>query len=543
VGRTSFAFIALLVAGVVAVGGAAGAPDQMPKRGGTVVVAQVPPEPSCLNSFNERCRPGTSQITLLRIVSRVLESPFDVAPDFTWRPRLVSRVDFTRTSPFTLTYHIRPKARWSDGTPITAGDFVFTHEAILKHGHPDVLNHSEVRSVRAVDAKTVEVVLRSRFAGWRGLFGSILPRHALRGENLVDVWRDRIENPKTGAAIGSGPFLVERWERGKQITLRRNSQYWGPHVSYLDRITLRFAVAGGTLVSGFRSGEFQVAAGFPPNFLPDLKRESSLRTFAFPGSGWEHFEIRVGPGGHPALRSKLVRRALAFGIDRGPIVRATLGDIDPRARQRDSLTYPTPSRFYRPNWSAYRYRPSEARRLFELAGCRRGQDDIYVCSGQRLSLRFTAPVIPGSYRPRVIELVQAQLRRVGVEVIPVFATSVALFGQVFPSGAFDIALFAWNAGPDPSLKTIFGCGGSQNWTGYCQRLVSADLDQAERIFDADQQARVLNRVDVQLAKDVPAIPLFEQPQWAAVRSTIRGFAPNALDPLVNAETWWIAESR
>ncbi len=346
-------------------------------------------------------------------------------------------------------------------------------------------------------------------------------------------------NPRTGAPIGSGPFLVERWERGKQITLRRNARYWGPHVSYLDRITLRSEVAGGTLVSGFRSGEFQVATGFPPNFFPDLKRESSIRTFAVPSPGWEHFEIRVEPPGHPALRSKLVRRALAFGIDRGPIARAILGDIDPRARQRDSLTYPTPSRFYRPNWSAYRYRPAEARRLLELAGCRRGQDDIYVCAGQRLSLRFTAPVIPGGSRPRVIELAQAQLRRVGVEVIPVFAPPPVIFEQVLPSGAFDVALFAWTAGPDPSLKTIFGCGGSQNYTGYCQRLVSADLDQVERIFDADQQARVLNRVDVQLAKDVPAIPLFEQPQWAAVGSTIRGFAPNAIDPLVNAENWWL----
>ena len=322
-----------------------------------MVFAQVPPEPACLNPFDVRCRPGTAQITLARVTARVLEAPFDIAPDFTWRARLVSSVNFTKRPPFTLTYHIRPEAHWSDGTSITAGDFVFTHRVILKHGQPDDLNRTEVRSVHALDAKTVKVVLRERFAGWRGLFGSILPRHALRGEDLTSVWRDRIENPKTGSAIGSGPFLVERWERGKQITLRRNSRYWGPHVSYLDRVTLRFAVAGGELVSGLRNGAFQVAAGIPPSFFPDLKRESGLRTFAFPGSGWEHFEFRVGPGGHPALRSKLVRRALAFGMDRGPIARAVFGDIDPRVRQRDSLTYPTPSRFYRPNWSAYRYRP------------------------------------------------------------------------------------------------------------------------------------------------------------------------------------------
>lgn len=217
------------------------------------------------------------------------------------------------------------------------------------------------------------------------------------------------------------------------------------------------------------------------------------------------------------------------------------GDIDPRARQRDSLTYPTPSRFYRSNWSGYRYRPAEARRLLELAGCRRGADDIYLCSGQRLSLRFVAPVIPGGYRPRVIEIVQAQLRPVGVEVIPVFAPPPVIVDQILPSGEFDVALFAWNAGPDVSLKTIFGCGGSQNYTGYCQRLVSADPDQADRIFDSNRQARVLNRADVQMARDVPAIPLFEQPQWAAVRSTVRNFTPNSLDPLVNAENWWLAE--
>jgi ABC-type transport system substrate-binding protein len=535
----ALALAAAIAASLLAVSGAGGAQAQAPRVGGTVVFAQVPPEPACLNPFDVRCRPGTAQITLARIAARVLEAPFDIAPDFTWRARLVSGVTFTKRPPFTLTYHIRPEARWSDGTPITAADFLFTHQAILKHGQPDDLNRTEVRSVRALDAKTVRVVLRTRFAGWRGLFGNILPRHALRGEDLPRVWSDRIENPRTGAAIGSGAFLIERWERGKQITLRRNPKYWGPHAAYLDRVVLRFAVNGSALVDGFRSGEFAVAAGFPPSFFPAVKREPGLRTFAFPGSGWDHFEIRIGPGGHPALKSKLVRRALAFGIDRRPLVRAMFGDIDPQARQRDSVVYPTPSRYYRSNWSMYRYRPAEAHRLLELAGCRRGADSIYVCAGERLSLRFAAPVIPGGYRPRVVELVQAQLRRIGVEVVQVFAPPPVIFDQILPSGVFDVALFAWNAGPDPSLKTIFGCGGPQNYTGYCQRIVTADLDQADRIFDAAQQARVLNRADVQMAKDVPASPLFEQPQWAAVRSTVRNFTPNSLDPLVNAENWWL----
>ena len=63
----------------------------------------------------------------------------------------------------------------------------------------------------------------------------MLPEHALRGEDLETVWRDRMVNPKTGRPIGSGPFLVDDWDRGKRLTLVRNRNYWGPHLSHLDR--------------------------------------------------------------------------------------------------------------------------------------------------------------------------------------------------------------------------------------------------------------------------------------------------------------------
>ena len=534
------AVIAAIAVSLLAVSGAGGAAaQQTPKRGGTVVVASTPPEPACLNPFDMRCVPGTSQISALRIYNRVLESPFDVTPDFTWRPRLVSSVDYSTKPPFTLTYRIRPEARWSDGVPVTAADFVFTHRALLKHGREDDLNRTEVRSVRAIDHKTVRVVLRSRLAEWRALFGPILPAHALRGENLLTMWRDGIVNPKTGAAIGTGAFLTGPWRRGKEIVLRRNPRFWGPHFAYIDTVVLRFGVDGGTLDDGFRRGDIDVAAGFPPSFYPELVGQKGLRTPAIAGTGMEHFALRIGAGGHPALRIKLVRRALAFGVDRRALARAALGPIYPEAPQRDSIVLPTPSRFYRANWGIYSFRPTEARRLLELAGCRRGADGIYSCEGQRLSLRFVAPVIPGSFRPRIVELAQAQLRQAGVEVVPVFAPPPVVFGQILPGGSFDVALFSWGYGPDHAWKSVFGCGGNQNWMGYCQRLVTADLDQGERILDARRQAVVLNRADAQMARDVPAIPLYEQPQWAAVRSTLRNFAPTAFDPLVNAENWWL----
>ena len=86
---------------------------------------------------------------------------------------------------------------------------------------------------------------------------------------------------------------------------------------------------------------------------------------------------------------------------------------------------------------------------------------------------------------------------------------------------------------------MYGCGGIQNYGGYCQRLVTRDLDQADRILDEGDQARVLNRADAQIARDVPVIPLHQVPFPAAVRSTVRGFVLSPFNPLWGAENWWL----
>jgi hypothetical protein len=91
------------------------------------------------------------------------------------------------------------------------------------------------------------------------------------------------------------------------------------------------------------------------------------------------------------------------------------------------------------------------------------------------------------------------------------------------------------------MSTVLRCGGRQNWTGYCQRLVDRDLDEAGRVLDADLHARVLHRLDARVALDVPLIPLFHRPLIGAARATIRGYAPSGtLDPLAGVENWWLA---
>lgn len=545
--RPLLVLAAVLVGVAVAGAPASGVPAQTPKRGGTLVFAGLQLEPACLNLLSERCIPGTSWISLERVYNLVLESPYDVGSGTDSRPRLVSGHEYSKTPPFTLTYHIRPEVRWSDGVPVTARDFVFTHRARLKYIPPEYedVHRTKVRSIRAVNAKTVQVVLRSRIAGLHEqLFPEVLPEHALRGHDLASVWTTRIDNPRTGKPIGSGPFLVERWERGKQLVLRRNPNYWGPHAAYLDRLVFRFDLDVDGLLASFRRGEIHVA-WWPPD-PSGFRRERGASFVTTRGAGWEHLSIREGPEGHPALREKRVRRALAYGIDRTAIVRTIFGDVDARIKPVDSMVYLAQSRRYRPNWNAYRLRRVESRRLLEQAGCRRGSDEIYVCAGQRLSLAvatFFSRGGAGSIRSRAVELLQAHLRRVGIEVRPIFVPSAAWFDGYLVNGEWDLALFSWLWAPGSEAELAhsrFACGGVSSVTGYCQRLVTRDLDQARRILDQTRQARVLNRADAQMAKDVPVIPLWQSPIWAALSPTVRGFALSPLPyQLLDAENWWL----
>jgi ABC-type transport system substrate-binding protein len=534
--RSSLALAAAVVSGIAAVAPAAGAPDQTPEPGGIVVVGvPAPTEPACFNLLVEDCgiQPG--------FVRQVLEGAFEVGPDLSYRLDLVSDVTYTK-KPFTLTYHIRPEARWSDGVEVMARDFVFTWRTYSKLKLTDF--PPAIRSVHPLDPKTVRVDFRSPYAGWRDLFGVVLPRHALAGENPRTIWRDGIDNPKTGDPIGSGPFLLGPVDRGRQFTLVRNPRYWGPHRAYLDSLVFRF------LAPPFSKSGIEAMTGGTVNALIGVSLDQKLTAFCresgvkcSPGfsTTWDQVAFRQGPGGDDALEHRSVRQAIAYGIDRDALVRQLypeLHDLHPV----QSFIFLPGKRFYEPHLKIYSYRPGKARRLLEDAGCRRGTDGIYICFGKRLSLRlFTTPGL--EVRERTTELVQAQLRRAGVEVRTLFVARPEFFGQVLPKGDYDLALYQNGISPDPGAGVdIWRCRGKYNVTGYCDPLVTQMFVQSQLIVDVEQRARALNRVDRQMARDVPALPLFQDASTTVVKGIrLRGFVFNGTSEggIWNSEDWWI----
>ena len=538
------ALAAALAVSLLAVSSAGGSGAQTPKRGGTLVIGtQTQGEPPCLNVFL-RCN-------VPWLVEQVLPGAFKIWPDGTMRPNLVSDAEIVRKQPVTIVYRIRQEARWSDGVPVTARDFEFTHQVRLEHPRVNEW-HLNVRRVRAVGAKTVEVVLRSRWADWRLLFDHVLPRHVAAGQEFESLWRDGIDNPRTRRPIGSGPFLLAGWQRGRQLTLVRNPRYWGPHPAYLDRVEFRFFPPQ-DLADLLRRGEIDMIDTASPVVQAQAlelhrQRAPGIRIDSTLGGSWEQFAIRQGPLGHPALRKRLVRQAIAYGIDRAVIAREA-GALDlasaAASRPLDSVVSLAQSPYHERNWSAYRHRPARARQLLERAGCRRGADGIYVCDGNRLSLRF-ATTAGVQRREHTVRLAQAQLRKVGIEVVPVFGPSSAVLGPAdsfLVRGDFDVLLHAWFTGSSTQGPVdIFGCQQPRNHTGYCDRLVTRDLVNASQTLDDARRVGLLNRVDVRLARAVPAIPLFQTTFLDARKTSVRGVVPNGFGSFFwDSENWWLAE--
>lgn len=515
---------------LLAVSGAGGTSAQTPKQGGTIAV-QGGEEPACLNPLVAACVNSSA----LGEVEKVLEPAYDVDGQFTFRPRLVSGVTVSHRPPFTLTYHIRREARWSDGVPVTAGDFVFTHAADLARASSlpaewrGLLKH--IRQVTATGAKTVRVTLREPVSGWQQLFPSVLPSHILEGQDLSKIWVDRIDDPKTGKPIGSGPFLVQSLERGKALTLVRNPRYWGPHLARVARLVVRYDVQDP--IDSIRKGDLDIVfAVFGPQAAP-LAKDPDFRVASPPGAGYDHLAFRVR-GGPPALGNPLVRRAIAYGLDRAAIARAVAAK-----GPLQSIVYLVQSPYQHPNWARYRPQPALARSLLTRAGCTRGADGIFSCAGRRLSLRFvTSAGIPP--RQVILQTVQAQLRKVGIEVVPTYVVGDVLTGTVLPKGQFEVANFGWLFAPDAAAAaSLYSCGGVDNWTGYCSRPVSRLLAQAARTLDPAVQARILNRADRLIAADAPVIPLLQLNPTTVARASVKGYVRLPYNPFADAENWWL----
>ncbi len=509
--------------------------------GGTVLFGDEQ-EPTILNGF---LIDGNSLVTS-KVFNNVFAGAYVIQPDFSYAPWLIDgEAEFTE-DPFAVTYTIRDDADWSDGTPISVDDMIFTLELFDEDApHADQVTSRagyELITDFEVDGdKTITFNFEEPYAAWQLLFSNVLPAHVLEGEDFETVLNDELPD------VSSGPYLFESWDRGTQLRLVRNDDYWDGDVG-LDEIVMRYVPDTTTLTQQMRGGEIDMYDPQPQIELIGQLDEVSDRIEFEVGLGpvWEHIDFNTLV---PGLDKDYVRQAIALGINRPQIVETLVQPVDPDAEVLQQPFWMTNSEFYEPTYDQWDHDPDAARQLLEDNGCTEGDGGIYECDGDSLAFRFGTT--GGNERRELTQqLVQADLANVGIEITIENDEGATFFERLnTPDNCdgvcdYDLALFAWVGSPDPSGNAnIYGCDEDdtprpQNWTVYCDDELTSLMDEANSTVDPDDNAALWNEAAAVIAEGVPIIPLFQQPQLLAWDNTISG---PQLNPTNQTQFWNSAE--
>jgi peptide/nickel transport system substrate-binding protein len=163
-----------------------------------------------------------------------------------------------------------------------------------------------------------------------------------------------------------------------------------------------------------------------------------------------------------------------------------------------------------------------------------------MCSGIAAKFRYTW-TSSNAIRALQEALVKDQLKRIGIEIDDAPMPASAVFTSYgIPSGNYDLANFAWSTAPDPSsFVQMWSCGGESNFTRYCSSILTADLTAATSEVDPGRRTALFQHADALLARDLPSIPLYSEPNPLIWRSSVAGLRnnPSRAGFAWNAEAW------
>jgi peptide/nickel transport system substrate-binding protein len=458
-----------------------------------------------------------------------------------------------RKEPLRATMTYKDTARWSDGKPITGADFVATYRTVMNPNW-DITSREGWEDIARVQArgKTVTVTFKPKkaYAAWDVLMGSSpLPAHKIAGQDFNKLWSDSID-------ISSGPFRFQSWQKGTQLTLVKNPAFRAGKAATLDRIVFRY-IAGASQFQALKGGEGDLVEPQPQVQIVDFYRDPKFRVQVGPSYQWEHLDFQQGAKAHPALKRKFVRQAIATGINRAQIrevLYVKTGLVRSNAQipvLQSNIFKPFEPGYTRP-YAKYQFSQRNAIALLKRNGCTGGPDRpssgnsrIFSCPGVgQLKFEFTT-TSANPLRALTFEIIQRQLKSIGIEFTPRFLSAAVLFGGgTLTNGDWQAVMFTFLGGPTSSATYfgIGGCGGDQNYGKSCNRRASNLLQKAQ--FTADRAARnkLLQQAEVILADEAFSIPLFSRPAYLLHSTKVRGAIKNPTQQgsTWNAETWSVS---
>jgi peptide/nickel transport system substrate-binding protein/oligopeptide transport system substrate-binding protein len=437
------------------------------------------------------------------------------------------------------TFTLRRNAKFHNGREVTADDVVYSLTRLVDprtrsaaadlflnvKGAPEFRDGSakSIAGLVALDRYTVQVTLTEALAPFVSVLAvghaKIVPRE------VVEEHGDAFGT----APVGTGPFRFVKWERGRELTLAANADYFGG-APRLARLVYRVFPGEqfDTMYEEFQRGNLEDTP--PPN-------RDYRKAVAAAGEGYVKrpmlsvrfygFNTRIKP-----LGDRLVRQALIHAIDREAIIEeAYLGR---HILARGIL--PPGTQGYNPKVAGYAYDPRRARELLAQAGYPggRGLPPIVIWAGARHE---------GIVREH--ELIRQNLQAVGVQADFQYQTDWPSFSRLLGDGRMPVFLYAWYADvPDPDnfLFKLFYSQSSRNFTGYASPRVDGLLLHARTESDITRRVDLYRRAEQAILDDAPLLPVWHYSYERIFQKYVRSVEVSGLgDPYIPFRKVWLAK--
>ncbi len=409
------------------------------------------------------------------------------------------------------TFKLRAEARWSNGDPVTAADFLFSFRRALSPalGSQYTLLFNPVRGAAAFaagklddfaqvgfaapDPRTVVVTLAQPTPYFLALVAGNpvwFPVHPATVLKFGKPDQRGTGWTRAGRLVGNGPFVLPEWKPNERIVATKSPTYWNAASIRLNALNLYPIDSVDTEERAFRAGQLHVTTSVPVSrilgYVAD--KDGPLRIMPLLNSRFLNVNTT-----RPGLRDPRVRRALALVLDRATICRKVLTATEAPAYH----VVPDGMPGYQP---AVRLGENVAlaRDLLALAGFPEGR------GFPKLTLRRVA----GSGRELAEVLQETWRTQLGVE-IALLESESRVHWSLMQQKDYDLAVGGWNADyPDASTYLdLFTTQSGWNFTGWSDAAYDMLVAQSSRELDPAARLHLLQQAEARLVEECPVIPL------------------------------------
>jgi peptide/nickel transport system substrate-binding protein len=477
------------------------------------------------------------------------QGPYINTPDLkpTLNTDLLVSAEQTSASPQTIVYKIQPDAKWNDGTPIDANDFIYSWKTQNATDCKDcdaasTAGYDQMQSVTGSDGgKTVTVVYKKPFADWKEPFGNLYPAHiASQHGDLATSWKWFADNvPKYSA----GPYMISDYQKDTSVTEVPNPNWYGKVKPKLDKLVFRIITDQSQEVPALQNNEVQAIYPQPnADIVNQVKQIQGVQSYLGTGLTWEHLDLNLK---NSALSDLKLRQAIFTAVDRKAIIDKTIGQFVPGATPLNSHNFVPGQPGYKDTITATGQGTGDVNKAKQLLTDAKYQGvgtALKTPSGQDVALRIS--YTQGNVlRQQTCELIQSELAGLGIKVTVV---PVASLGKTLASGDFDMIVFGWVGTPFniSGAQQLWGSTSDSNYGHWVNSQSDSLLSDAASQTDSQKSIDDLNQADQIMSNEAYNLPLFRKPTFLAVYANIANIRDDATatGPPYNVQAWGLRAS-